>query len=150
MIFFYFIFFIFLSAPFSLFYNSKKYYNFVRQNILSMIDHSSESVENINFIKRNTHPGESIFILAYPNQAIYYGETNTRSIVDVPSVADVAFPREMNRIIDFLKNDRDVKIFVQLPLGSLDVYDPNIRQLLQERYTEVDRSIYGLVLFKVK
>ncbi|MBT4121076.1 MAG: hypothetical protein HOA57_00395 [Candidatus Magasanikbacteria bacterium] len=144
------IFYVLLSAPFSLFFNINKYFNFVSSGVSSFGVKESAYFENINFIKENTYEKESIFILSSPNQGVYYAESNTRSIVDTTSIADIPFSGEMNLIIDLLENENDTKIFVESPLEYYNIFDIRIKKIIEEKYTELSNSGSGLHLYKVK
>ena len=69
--------------------------------------------KNIDFIKSHTKEWESVVILAEAFDGVYYGESHTRSILDIPSFTEVFFKREADYAVDFLKCNKSSKVFVK-------------------------------------
>lgn len=141
------LFLIFISAPISIVYNITKYNTFIQQSVLTSYSEKNPYIENSRFIRNYTQPKENILILANFKQAIYYTETNTRSAVDVPSLPDIFYPEEMNLLVNFLEKNTSVKIFVEQPLTSYDLYDQRIKKVILSHYKEQDHNTYGMSLY---
>lgn len=144
------LFLMFISAPISMFYNLHKYSTFIHYNVLTSYHENNPLLTNIDFLKKQTHFGENVFILGNFKQAVYYAETNTRSAVNVPSLPDIFYPYEMRRVLDFLETNKNIKLFVEQPLTAYDLYDQNIRKIITSRYMEESRSISGMSLYTLK
>jgi putative flippase GtrA len=145
-----FLLFVISSTPFSFVFNGGTYFNFVKAAETNIRLRSSVMFENIDFIKKHTYFGEGIFILTYPEQGVYYTESKTHSIIDVTSIIDIPLPKEMDVVVDFLNDNKNVQIFVQQPLEKYDTLDIRIKRILQEKYQEVERNKNNMVLYRVK
>lgn len=140
-----FLFYIVISTPFSIIYNTKTYIGYIRNGATSS-QNGSDSVysRNISFIKKYTDKGEGVFILSPHNEGIYYGETGTFSSVDIPSSTDLFFKRETDTIVTFLEINKGSKVFVERPFNFYDLYDTRIKNVLEKRYVIVSSSADGL------
>lgn len=140
-----FLFYIIISAPFSIIYNAKTYFGYMLNGTRSF-QPGGDSVyaRNVSFIKNNTARGEGIFIMSPHNEGIYYGETGTYSVVDIPSSTDLFFKREADMIVNFLEKNKDAKVFIDQPLNFYDLYDPRIKDVLDRDYSIVSVSTDGL------
>jgi hypothetical protein len=69
--------------------------------------------ENIDFIKNSTIYGEKILILGGSLNGIYYGESHTAAILNIPSQVEILFVNDENRLSEFLLNNTDAKVFVE-------------------------------------
>lgn len=145
-----FLFYFLISVPFSILYNMRTYLNFIQIGANFFTVRNSVYFNDLKFIKQYTQPGEDVFILSLYNQGIYYGGSQTGSVVNVPSITDAAFPREIETIIQFLKTNRKTKVFVQKPLDQYDVFDSRIKKIIQEKYIEANENQSGLVFYIVK
>lgn len=144
-----FLFYIVISAPFSIVYNVKTYLGYAWSSATSFQQKGDSAYnKNINFIKKYAIKGEGVFILSPHNEGIYYGETGTFSAVDIPSSTDLFFKREADMIVSFLEKNKDVKVFVELPISLYDLYDVRIKKLLETRYSIVSSSGAGLSFLK--
>ncbi len=145
-----FIMFVLISVPFSLLYNLATYYSFGKLAIKNIRLETSEILSDAEFIKTQTKPKEAVFILASPLQAELYAESNTVPNLNIPSVADIVFPSDLEILINFLQTNKTVKVFVKQPLESYDKFDIKIRQILSEKYTQVSKSKNGMVFYILK
>ena len=68
---------------------------------------------NIEFIRKQTRPGERIFILVRGDLGgIYYAESSTASVLDLPSSTDWFFASDMRKMETFLGENKSTKVFV--------------------------------------
>jgi hypothetical protein len=68
---------------------------------------------NIEFIRKLTNPGEKIFILLDGDlDGLYYAETSTASVLDLPSSTDWFFKSDINQVEKFLRENKATKLFV--------------------------------------
>ncbi len=141
-----------VSAPFNLLYNTPKYAAMIKKDVFTSYTTNNYYDTNIEFLKKETTRGERVLILGPLTQGIYYAETNTRSVIDVPGVPDIVFPKEMDTLIAFLNTNTKSKVFVQQPLEVYDVYDVRIRGILATRYQVVRSSggTSGVSLYKAR
>jgi hypothetical protein len=139
----------FISAPLTLLYNSDVYIRFIRGAMPNNDDKNSYA-STISFLRARLSPKEETLILASFKQGIYYAETGTRSAVNLPSVPDILYPKDMETLISFLASNKKVKVFAEQPLSSYDIYDPRIKNILMRDYKEIERSAYGMSFFLPK
>jgi hypothetical protein len=143
-----FIVFILASAPFSMLYNSKLFTKYASHGAESFFKkYTTTYTENIAFIKKYSDHGDSVLILSPHKEGAYYAETGTRSVVDIPSSTDLFFNSEITLLIDFLKNNYDVSIFVETPLDQYDLYDSRIKETLLLHYRPLKSSNSNMTLF---
>lgn len=88
--------------------------------------------KNINFIKQHTTAGERILILSRSYDGIYYGETNTVDVIDLPSFVDLVFKYQYSILLDFVSNTPHAKVFV-----SPDYNNSEILGILNSRFKKV-------------
>lgn len=88
--------------------------------------------KNINFIKKYTSAGERVLILSRSYDGIYYGETNTVDVIDLPSFVDLVFKYQYNILLDFVSNAPHAKIFV-----NPDYNNSEILGILNSRFKKV-------------
>lgn len=68
--------------------------------------------ENINFIKKNTKPGEAVFILVSDYaDGIYYAESSTLSALDIASSTDWFFMSDIDKAMHSIGNNHSFKVF---------------------------------------
>ena len=68
---------------------------------------------NINFIRKQTKRGERIFIFLRGDvEGIYYAESATASVLDLPSSTDCSFKSDTKKVVDFLRQNKSTKVFV--------------------------------------
>lgn len=138
--------FILFSVPLSLLVNAPKYFNFVAQAIENIKLKDSEMLRDTEFIKNHSAKNERVFILASPYQGPYYVESQTQPILETASIADIVFPKDMQVVINFLQENKTVKVFVKLPLENYDKFDPRIKQIIVEKYKSLDKGGEGISL----
>ncbi len=141
-----FIIFILFASPLSIIHNSHRYFSSVKAGFNSFSNHSETTLSNnVNFIKRNTKEWEGVIMLTGPFDGAYFGETHTRSILDIPSFTEVFYKREADYIINFLRCNKTVKVFVY-PFSKFydqfgnDLVDIRINQLIKSNYSVVTES----------
>jgi hypothetical protein len=141
-----------LSSPLGLIYKSGEYYNWSSIGLSSFFEKSETPLtRNVNFIKSNTHEGEEIVILAKAFDGVYYGESHTRSVLDIPSFTEVFFKREADYIVDFLRCNMTNKVFVY-PFSEFyaqsgnDLVDIRINQTIKDLYAITSTSSEDMVL----
>lgn len=134
------------SAPFNFAYNARKYSGYIKSGLASTRpDNRSRHIGNIGFIGGLTEPGEAILILSMHNEGVYYAETRTHSVLDIPSSTDFFFKAEGDAIIGFLRNNQRAKVFAELPLETFDRVDAGIRKTIEREYRLI--SAGGSVAF---
>ena len=93
---------------------------------------------NIEFIRKQTEPGEKIFIfLGGHLDGIYYAETSTASVLDLPSATDWVFKSDINHVVKFLMANTSAKVFV-VPgeyAGLTELFKSRYRVGAQESHT---------------
>ena len=68
---------------------------------------------NIKFIRAQTKRGERIFIFLRGNiEGVYYAESGTASVLDLPSSTDSFFKSDTEKIVNFLRQNKSTKLFV--------------------------------------
>lgn len=70
--------------------------------------------EDLQFIRARTQPGERIFIDSGKHMGVLYAETGTANPVDTPGFVEVVLQKDLDRNIDFLEENKSVKIFAHL------------------------------------
>ena len=145
-----FLLFILFSAPFSIIRNLRTYYNFASQAVKNIQLKDSGYLRNVSFIKQNTQANEKVFILASPQQGVYYAQSKTWPAVTVASVADIVFKKDLDTQADFLQNNKNLKVFAVLPLENYDKFDPRLKKIIMEQYKQVLKSEDGMVYFLPK
>lgn len=144
-----FIMFILFSVPFGLLRNSGTYYKFLSLAVKNITLRDSQTLQNAKFIAEHSALGEKVFILASPQQGVLYAESKTRPVLDLPSVSDIVFPKDMNVQLKFLSENKTVKVFVKQPLEAYDIFDSRIKELIPAKYKETASSS-GLSLYEPK
>jgi hypothetical protein len=92
--------------------------------------------ENIAFIKQNTRKGEDVLILTEDFfDGIYYAETGTRNVVNVPGYSELMLHEDYNKIILFLSTNDNIKVFINSKYS-----DKKIHQLLLKNYVVIDKT----------
>jgi len=105
--------FILSISIFSIGYHFDQYYQYSERGFFALNDTKTSIIsENIDFIKNSTSNGEKILILGGSLNGIYYGESHTESIVNVPSQAEILFVYDDNKLSEFLLKNTEVKVFV--------------------------------------
>jgi len=141
---------ILLSTPFSVMWNMSSYRMFLQQAM--MVFQRTEHVfyDNVDFINDYVEQGDPIVVLSYPNQGMYYAQSGTYSAVDVTAIADIPFPEEMERLINFLQTNTSTPLFVEGSLDIFDDFDERIQKTIVQRYDVLDVSDGGMMLYKLK
>lgn len=136
-----------LSSPINLIYNSGKYYGWVKSGLKSFTDQSSTMLtRNTDFIKSHTKKNESVIILSKNYyDGLFYGESKTRSVVDLPASTDIFFKREVEYLINFLKCNNDHKIFIY-PSDDYYFYDMRINEIIKNDYIAAKKSDDNMAL----
>ncbi|OGG85497.1 hypothetical protein A2392_03355 [Candidatus Kaiserbacteria bacterium RIFOXYB1_FULL_46_14] len=143
-----FVFFIPIAALVSILLNVPMYAEEARSGASRMFstvttDHS----QNVEFIRDNTTPGESVFILAQNADGLYYGESRVRAAIDLPSTTDLFLLSEVEVIVDFLRDNTIVPVFMSGSRSWLDNLDPRINSLIDNNYSAVTSSENGFTMF---
>jgi hypothetical protein len=145
-----FLLFVLFSVPFSLIANLGSYYVFAKDAVKNIKLKDSSYLRNVKFIKQNTQPNERVFILASPQQGVYYTESKTLPVVTVASVADIVFPKDLDVQYNFLQTNKATKVFALMPLENYDKFDPRLKKIIMEQYKQVLKSEDGMVYFLPK
>ena len=97
---------------------------------------------NIEFIRQQTKPGERIFILlrGYA-EGLYYAESSTASVLDLPSSIDWFFKSDMNAIERFLRENTSTKVF------SAPGQYPELAELFRRYRVAAVASQTGMAMF---
>lgn len=138
------------TGVFSIFINLDKYTFFVKRNIFTDFRKNNNYYTNIDFLKNNTEKGESVFILADLKQGIYYAETNTKSVIDVPSISDIFYKKQMDEVINFLQENKNTKVFIEGDLKEYDKYSGVIKEIVSYNYFNASSSNGGMVMYLPK
>jgi hypothetical protein len=135
-------------------YNSNQIQNITNDGIKSTgSPNHTDTWENINFINSLTVVGEKVYIYANNYDGLYYGETRTVSAVNVPSYTEIFFTKDRNTIAEFLINNKETKVFVDISNRRFDSYyynDTTINNILNENYTVKAKSKSGQIAYMVK
>jgi len=152
------LFFIF-SSPINIVANVGKYYSWTKTGLNAFADKTETLVtRNVDFIKKHTEKGEEIIILSeYSYDGLYYGESGTRSALDLPALTDVIFRREVDYAVELLRCNYGYKLFFypfvnrekDLP-SKYYFYDERIIQILKDDYVVVDKNNDDMVLLTRK
>lgn len=142
-----FIFYFIFSSPLNLVYGLGKYYSWIKNRVLVVASQPETSVtRNVDFIKNHATKGESVVILSNKfYDGIFYGESGTRSAVDLPASTDVFAKKEVEYLINFLRCDKNHKIFVY-PYSDYYFYDDRVNQIIKNDYNVVATSEDDLAL----
>jgi hypothetical protein len=99
--------------------------------------------QNIEFIRKLTKPGERIFILLNGDvDGMYYAETATASVLDLPSSTDWFFMADFDKLEQFLRDNKSTKLF------TVPGQRPDMAALFKKSYRLVAQdSQTGLALF---
>jgi hypothetical protein len=143
-----FVFFILIAAPVSLILNTPMYAKEARAGVARIFT-EAETIhsQNIDFIRDHTVPGGQTLILAQNADGLYYGESQTRAAVDLPSTTDLFMLEEVEIIIDFLSDNTTTPVFTMGSRSWLDKLDPRVNSLINDKYTAVGSSESGSVMF---
>ena len=140
-------FFLFSSIP-SFFYNSGRLLGGAQLGFSSFLKNEDEpAVHNVQFIKQNTQRGDKILILSSKSyDGIYYGESGTVSVLDLPSASDFFYQGEINTIVNFLDTNTSTPVFVYP--ASIPLADLEISNVLKNKYTTASSSGYDMLLLE--
>jgi hypothetical protein len=89
----------------------------------------SDLVKNTGFVKMNTHPGESVLIVA-DHQGVYHAETKTGSPFPLGQM-DMFFRSEMDALMETIQT-QPLKIFWEPKSYVTPFYRVNINQFLEQ------------------
>jgi len=141
----------FSNSLFSLLYHTDQLFNTIKVGVDTLrypLQNTSPVSKNVAFIKQHSHPGESILILASDDsEGIYYGESQTRSIIDIPSSVEWILKRDIEQIVTFLETNISNKVFVY-PAKDYNLHYEAINQVLKTRYEVVAQSEGGMALLR--
>jgi len=143
----------FSNSLLSLFHKTGSLLNTIQTGMTALLEctrNTSLVSKNINFIKDHSHPNESVLVLTPDwSDGVYYGESSTRSVVDVPSSVEWLFKRDVKQITTFLLENVSHKVFIypSTDYGSIDIA---INQILKTRYEVAAQSEGGMVLLYPK
>ncbi|PIZ92925.1 MAG: hypothetical protein COX82_03605 [Candidatus Magasanikbacteria bacterium CG_4_10_14_0_2_um_filter_41_10] len=145
-IFFLFIFFFLFSSPINLIANSGKYYSWVTTRASTLLQGSQTMMtRNVDFIQSHTTRGEHIIIFSKKfYDGIFYGESRTRSSMDISASTDIFFKSEVEYLMHFLKCNTNDKVFVY-PSSDYAYYDDYVDDILRNEYSVVDKSTDDMV-----
>ncbi|OQW91722.1 MAG: hypothetical protein BWK78_03775 [Thiotrichaceae bacterium IS1] len=143
----------FSNSLISLLYHTDQLSNTIKIGVDTLrqpLQNTSPVSKNVDFVRRHTHPGEDVLILASDaSEGIYYGESKTRSIIDIPSSVEWFLKLDIEQIITFLETNISSKVFVY-PAKDYNFPEPSINQVLQTRYEVVTQSEGGIALLRPK
>jgi hypothetical protein len=143
-----FVFLILIAAPVSLVQNVPKYVTEARAGAARITTKAETShSQNIAFIRENTVAGEATLILAQNADGLYYGESQTKAAVDLPSTTDLFMLKEVAVIVEFLSENESTPVFTVGSRSWLDKLDPQINSLIDDKYTAGKTNENGSVMF---
>lgn len=144
-----------LSSPINLIYNGGKYYRWLESGLNSFFDKSEAAItRNVAFIKSHTQIGEGIVVLSeYGEEGMYYAESGTYSVLNLPATAAIIFKYEVDYAADFLRCNSDRKLFFY-PFTSREkdarnkyyFYEEKIIEIINNDYAVADKSDDDMVL----
>jgi len=118
--------------------NSKRMYSlFITRNRWYADLKDDQTMKNINFIRTHAQKGEEILILS-SNQAVYFSESGTLSAFN-PSLFDLFYKADYERLLEVIKNRDFLKIFVE-PADTVISLGPDITIPLSMYYQERDSN----------
>lgn len=68
--------------------------------------------DGIDFISKNVQKNERIMVISNFSAAVYYGETQTASALDLPSLTETFLKKDRDAMIHFLNQKSQYKIFL--------------------------------------
>jgi hypothetical protein len=100
-------------------------------------------LKDANFIRANTKPGEKFLILS--NQSgVYYLTSQTVCPIGMPSLTELLAKKDYENINNFLENNRNIKVFVDINVITLSPYlnktKLNMINLILRNYEQIDLS----------
>lgn len=78
---------------------------------------NKEILDDIAFIRSQTHPGEPVGIIAV-DQGVLYGQTSTRSALQGPGVAELIRRTDLDHLMEYLMRSGPEKLFIGTDLGE--------------------------------
>jgi len=75
-----------------------------------LLKKDNEFINNSNFIKHRTKPGEKVIILYY-NAGIYYLDSKTVCPVKMPGFAEIVTKEDYEKLYDLLRTNKNYKVF---------------------------------------
>jgi hypothetical protein len=90
--------------------------------------------ENIRFIKNSASKGEKILILSGYLNGIYYSESDTESVLNIPGSSEIFLVEDDNKISEFLSNNTDTKVYVASTFRSTNRNPARISKILNQSY----------------
>jgi hypothetical protein len=133
------------SAPPSVAIQNQTFLQWIKRGADSTaINNESANFRNISFIRENTESGEKILILIQDFfDGIYHAESQTASILDLPSSTDYFFKSDHAAIIDFLLTNKTEKIF------TIPEHFPGLKKLFSEYYDIIHQDLHtGITLYQ--
>jgi hypothetical protein len=148
------LFFIF-SSPLNIIANSKQYYSWTKKGLSAFVDKTETILtRNVDFIKKYTVRGEKIIILSENSlDGLYYGESGTRSALDLPSSTEVLLKQEVDYLFNVLRCNRSYKLFFYpfeyretIMPDKYYFYDERVIKIIKNDYAVVEKSSDDMVL----
>jgi hypothetical protein len=121
---FYLVMFFLLSSPMSLITeltDSNDIKNYINPGVASITSPANDVARNAEFIRKNTSPGEKVYILS-DNQSVYYAETKTADPINSPGLSCLILKSDYLALHNALMNNSDNKVFFDTNLNILPEY----------------------------
>jgi hypothetical protein len=90
--------------------------------------------ENIRFIKATTVKGEKILILSGYLNGIYYAESHTESVLNIPGSSEIFLVDDDNKISEFLSNNTETKVYVASTFRNTNRNPARLSKILDQSY----------------
>ena len=90
--------------------------------------------ENIKFITATTIKGEKILILSGYLNGIYYAESHTESVLNIPSSSEIFLVDDDNKISEFLSNNTDTNVYVASTFRNTNSNPARLSKILNQSY----------------
>jgi hypothetical protein len=127
--------FIIYSAPVSLLVLMPKIIRTGWSGLVSLNKSGTDFSRSIKFVEENSRAGEKIFIVAKNKEGIYYGESKTISVMDLPSSTELVSKADFAEVVNFLKQNTTTKVFADIKNPAS--VDEEINLTLKNYYTVV-------------
>ena len=110
---------------------------------ISNLNHKTELMENIDFIRLLVVFGEKVFIIVQPRtDGLYYGYSNTRcAINNLPGSTERIVQSDNLMIFKFLNTNKLYKVFC-----DYSCLDPQTIRILANKYHKIQENQHGMQL----
>jgi hypothetical protein len=116
-------------------YHFNQYYQYSERGFTELNDTRPTILsENIKFIEATSIKGEKILILSGYFNGIYYAESNTESVLNIPGSSEIFLVEDDNKISEFLSNNTDTKVYVASTFKKTNNNPARLYKILNQSY----------------